>query len=102
MQHYPHIKIFQLFLPDSIYLDFFHLPPHTHPFPNTPFDKDKRVLSFCARNNSAGSLSSLLVSMYQYFSLNNKTYPSKHTGAFEREIQLHEMVKSFCESVVVL
>ena len=40
--------------------------------------------------------------MYQYFSLNNKKYPSKHTGAFEKEIQPHKMVKSFCESVVVL
>ena len=32
----------------------------------------------------------------------NKSYPSRHTKVFEREIQPHEMVKFLCESIVVL
>ena len=31
-----------------------------------------------------------------------RTYPSKHTEVFEGEIQAHEILKSLCESVVVL
>ena len=29
-------------------------------------------------------------------------YPSEHTEVFGREIQPHEMVKSLCDSVVVV
>ena len=32
----------------------------------------------------------------------NKTYSSKHTEDFEKEIQPLDMVKSLCESLVVL
>ena len=59
-------------------------------------------MSFGAKDSSTDSLSSLLVSIYKYFSLIQKTYPSNHTEVFESEIQEHEMVKSICESVVVL
>ena len=78
-QLYPHIKIF---FPDSIYLDTLH---STHAFPNTPIIKDKRILGFCAKP-ALVSLSSLLKSMYQSFSLIQKNYPSKHAEIFEREI----------------
>ena len=100
-QQYPHIKIFQFFPPDSIYLTP-HIPLPTNIFLNTLKIKDKRKLSFGAKDSSTDSLSSLLVSIYKYFSLTQKTYPSNHTEVFESEIQEHEMVKSICESVVVL
>ena len=45
---YPHIKIFQYFSSDSIYLDPPSSPP-SHLFSSTPIITDKTVLSLCAK-----------------------------------------------------
>ena len=95
------LRYFNFFLPDSIYLTP-QIPLPTNIFLNTLKIKDKRKLSFGAKDSSTDSLSSLLVSVCKYFSLIQKTYPSNHTEVFESEIQEHEMIKSICESVVVL
>ena len=50
---------------------------HPHSFPNTPIIKDKRIVIFCAKKS---------ISTYHSFSLTQKTYPSKYTEVFEREI----------------
>ena len=44
-----HVKIFQSFFHDSVYLDPFYPPAPTHLFTNTPIIKDKKVLSFSLR-----------------------------------------------------
>lgn len=37
-----------------------------------------------------------------YCHLHDRSYSSKYTEAFEREIQPRKMIKSLCESVAVL
>ena len=77
-------------------------PPAT--LPQQPFNQRYWILSteFLCKTSSADSLLSLLVSIYQSFSPIQKMCPSKHTKVFERKNQPYEMVKSLCESVVVL
>ena len=57
---------------------------------------------FLCKKNSIDSFSPHLVSIYQSFSLIQKTYPFEPAEDDESEIQPHEMVNSLCESVVTL
>ena len=70
----------------------FHTHTRTNLFPNNLVIKDKE---YCVNGKKTGrtySLSSLLVSIYQ----------SKHIEVFVKKIQLHEITKCLCQSVVVL
>ena len=81
------------------------LPPgflQTHPFPNTPIIKDKRILIFCGKITLKILYHHFKYQHISLFLLFKKNHPFKHTELFEREIQPHEMVKYLCEGVAVL
>ena len=58
--------------------------------------------AFLCKNSRIDSLSSLLISITSLFLLYKKPYPSENAEVFDSEIQPHEMIKSLCQSVVVL
>ena len=88
-----HILRYSNNFPDSIYLG----PPSSSP---TPLSLRIRVLS--SKNSKRRSTYSVSICRSVLFSYTKKTYHSNHIEVFEREIQPYEIVKSLCESVVVL
>ena len=80
------------YFPDSIHLDPCRpLPPHF--FPNSPVIKDKRVEFFhYILKLHKFFIIKFSISISVFFSYANKSYFSKHTEVFERQIQPHEMV----------
>ena len=66
---------------------------HPHPFPNTPIIKDKEYRVSMQKYHYRFFIITLNSNMSIFFCNTQKTYPSKHTEVYEKEIWPHEMVK---------